>query len=157
MELYKFLERFVQIPADYRPDLAHPFFYNDAIVATDGFALIRVYQLGLPCKPGSARYINHLDSLFAATPGPCGEQYDVPQCEEHRVTCSDCNGIGCEECDGTGEVIEYKKIAIGPALFNEHLLARLNGLPNCKLHIEHPQRPAWFTFTGGDGLIMPTF
>lgn len=105
-----------------------------------------------------------------------------PTCE-HENDCAECEGIGssvrpptdaddkhgahaidCCECDARGSIFnDGPKIEVmfGHNLFNAKYLSRIAGLPKLSIATEATStvdgnyRGIWFTFDGGDGLIMP--
>lgn len=77
---------------------------------------------------------------------------ECKECEEHPT------GSTCHVCGGRGCVIDYdpEQIECGTQLFMAKTMERIVGLPNLQLfNSKELMGGAYFTFDGGDGLIMP--
>ena len=85
--------------------------------------------------------------------------------------CKSCHGVGericdmghtheCDDCEG-GTIQEWPKKEIGGHLFSERFLSKMVALPGLKFYPTvatfYPTgaKPAFFTFDGGQGLLMP--
>lgn len=84
----------------------------------------------------------------------------------HTHKCDTCDGDGgfasdsekgepCFKCGGTGKIPDAIGVGIGVGTFSNLLLAKIRGLPECKMHVESNTSVATFTFNGGGGLLMP--
>lgn len=104
-----------------------------------------------------------------------GVGYKCPSCdgegdfehEGHEYDCKECGGSGevddgddahkqpCWKCDGSGHAAQPVKVGAGH--FDRRYLAKLMELPGVKFapHPSDPMRIAYFTFDGGEGLLMP--
>lgn len=86
-----------------------------------------------------------------------GEEYD----------CKPCDGVGtlpdgdeadkveCWACHGSGH--EQQRVEVGGSDFDRRYLAKIIELPGA-MFAPHPtdqRKPAYFTFDGGDGALMP--
>lgn len=83
------------------------------------------------------------------------ELTDCPDC----LGCEDSDGtIECDRCDGTGEILPPLRLQkIKHDLFDFYNLQRVSTLQNVVIYPCFNKKPAYFTFTGGEGWIMPSF
>lgn len=85
-------------------------------------------------------------------------EYHTYECE-----CKTCDGEGsiagndaiCTSCNGTGNERTHQKVSVGAALFSGHYLAMMDALGGTRIAVTETLAPAYFTFDGGDGLLMP--
>ena len=93
----------------------------------------------------------------------CGHESDCENCnadgafpcdprQDGANVCSECNGVGIMPINAQGWFLQ-----IAPKLFiNPGYLLWLKDLPNCKVDLgPNDGAGIWFTFDGGDGLLMP--
>jgi len=79
----------------------------------------------------------------------------------YTVECASCDGTGkppvCEDCDGIGKVEKMEPKKVGDSWFQNKYLRLLKALPDCAIGDPYPTplSPAYYRFTGGDGLLMP--
>lgn len=82
---------------------------------------------------------------------------------DYEVVCESCHGHGttigdeqiCDCCNGTGTKKVIKRIDVGCAGFSSHYLAMLKELPGVLIAPAGLDRPAYFKWDDGDGLLMP--
>ena len=141
---------------DARWYLNGPFSLGEYSYATNGCVIVRV-----PRRPEIAEVPEapKPEKLFAEhQPDPAAKWFDVPELPKPEMKdclyCNDDVGQPCEECNGTGKVEKMRTVDIGDVHFQLKLLRLLKSLPNCKI-IPHRQDAIYFTFDGGDGLLMP--
>ena len=150
----------------YRPYLHEPWSRDAHTYAANGYIAARVPRRDdvseNPKAPACERLFDKIDRSLPLRSIP---HYDVPEpkatdcsychgrCHEHD--CPDCS-CECEYCDGLGRNIASCSVALGPGLFAARYIQLLATLPGI-LIAPGPDRftPAYFTFDGGDGLIMP--
>lgn len=86
----------------------------------------------------------------------------------YECDCDTCGGGGvlrgkegekvpCDLCEGTrrDEKHELSRIAIGNTGFSVRVLRELKQLDGVKIYPFNDDSPSYFTFVGGDGLVMP--
>ncbi|MCL2076306.1 MAG: hypothetical protein FWH15_07710 [Betaproteobacteria bacterium] len=76
----------------------------------------------------------------------------------YNYECQNCDGTGkidiyCGKCRGGGYVIQ--SVPVGDACFSNRYLALIAELPNARIAPNGKDEAAYFTFDGGDGLLMP--
>ncbi len=76
---------------------------------------------------------------------------------EYENDCDMCmdNHEICEECNGTGKIEIEPTITVGDLIFDKNTFDLLYKLKNVKLYLLYQQQPSYFTFEGGEGIIMP--
>lgn len=151
-----------------------PWSRGDYTYSTNGHLIIRI-----PRHPDIKEILEAPDALnifLKAEPIP-SEWIDIPALPEPQfIQCKECDGqrfvtwktdwneyeAECKSCDGTGESGEIRKIEINGVIFNVEYLRKISKLPNFKISvlnagdgIVEKEKPVWFKFDGGDGLIMP--
>lgn len=104
--------------------------------------------------------------------GGTGKNAECPKCDgtkevefsnayhDYEFTCKTCNGRGriegpCENCDGTGKIETFASTEVGNAKFQNKYLFMIAALPDSKIAPDG-DGVAYFTFEGGDGVLMPT-
>ena len=81
----------------------------------------------------------------------------------HDHDCPKCNGRGfrkgisetCQECKGDGVLRADLFLSIGAACFNRKVIGDVLELPGLLVAQTNATGPSYFTFNGGDGLMMP--
>jgi hypothetical protein len=161
------LEKFCD-PENARYHIDKPWSIDDVSLATDGKILIRVPRLQDVPECGDAPGALH---IFNDNPPPSdnGQWQSLPSCKEcdgkaqhifktefNEYTCP------CKTCRGTGmdiseeDVQNLMVITIGPMKFQTKYLALIKMLPNAMIYPNDDlEKPSWFRFDSGDGLIMP--
>lgn len=92
---------------------------------------------------------------------PLSGWHPVPECNVGKIACPECKGQGklygepCEDCDGTGEVVDDQGIKVGGIWFSNWLLEKIGALPGCEIGVNDVRNPSRLRFDGGDGLLMP--
>lgn len=151
-----------------------PWSRGDYTYSTNGHLIIRIPRhpdiKEIPEAPDAS------DIFLKAEPVP-PEWINIPTLPEAEfIQCKECEGqrfvtwktnwneyeAECKSCNGTGERKEFQKIEINGVIFNVEYLRKISKLPNPKISvlnagggISGKEKPAWFKFDGGDGLIMP--
>ncbi len=131
--------------------LAHPFSDGDYTYATNGHILVRVTRL------------QHMDEAHEIMRGKCaklfaehagGELVPMPVLPEPQLlACGECEH-GCAYCvNGWYEKPQW--IELGDSGYQLHYLRKIAALPNARIKTNGEVDPAYFTFDGGDGLLMP--
>lgn len=150
----------------HRPHLHQPFSRGDWTYATNGHILVRQpRRTDVPevkNSPNPEKLFAAVDVSLPSRPLPVFE-FPTPE----RTTCLSCEGRGtehdcpdcqceCEICGGRGERVERITAGIGATSFSAKYIAMLAALPDIKVPAEPPIDAAmYFTFDGGDGLLMP--
>lgn len=76
---------------------------------------------------------------------------------DYEIECKSCKGcktVECEICRGTG-IDVTKPVDIQGITFNKYYLLKIKDLPNISIAPTDDSHPAWFTFDGGEGCLMP--
>jgi hypothetical protein len=157
--------------------LERPWSSGEYTYATNGWVIVKVPRLaeveardGVPKDAeiercwGMTRTQKQFRTLPAGLKLPADDEPETQDCWL-------CHGSGiglhpcphckcqCPHCEGTGAVAVAKfnePIKIFGTLFSPKLIKTLMGLPDLQFSAKPPKRkPARFTFTGGEGLIMP--
>lgn len=168
---------------DDREWMHSPWRHGGKIYATDGHTMIVIPDDGreLPGEPN----MNHeavmksiakfeaacADFTLGAIPDlPPADLCGVCDGDGRATECLDCDGEGCDCCDG-GIVADEsgncdcchgtkearsQPVKIADVTFSRRLLARLQSLPGCAaLHVTGKEKVSKFTFEGGYRFIMP--
>ena len=147
-----------------REYLHTPFARNGRLYATNGHILVRVKHDASPAGHPKAP---DAEKLF---PNPPPAVVPLPMVElpapEPEPPCEVCNGTGqddgqvCFCCDGDGKgwVPDPVTVQIGSAYLASKYYRMLTALPNCRIQVTaemgYTDTPVYFTFDGGDGLLM---
>jgi len=98
------------------------------------------------------------DGTGSVTCGECGNDHDCGKCRGE----GDVPGrpeVPCEDCDGLGKIEVCTPVLgmPGEVGFNDRYLRRVFSLPGVVMRHDPAEamEPAYFTFEGGDGLLMP--
>ncbi len=164
------LEQIKEFCGNVHPSIREPWSRGEYSYSTNGHLIIRI-----PRHPNIEEnpYAPDAEKLFMETGAP-SEYVDIPLLPEPVIsTCVVCGGAGkvitkhgtfikCENCDN-GNILDVQKLQIQGGSFNVEYLRKLSKLPNCKISIGEAgnsqivgrEKPAWFEFSGGDGLLMP--
>lgn len=160
---------------DPRNWLEKPFTEGDFTYATNGHILVRVPRLdGYPDVHEKMRETclkvfatNPQGSLVPGLPAdPAVKMIKCDVCAGSGEVCDGCGGwnnikrgheVDCDECDGTGEVESWGSnfVAVGCAHVEPRYLRLVKGLPNVMVYVNGEEKALYFTFDGGDGLLMP--
>ncbi len=137
---------------DRHPSINRPWSVGDKTYSTNEHVIIRIDR-----HPEIEERENAADvyKLFAEV-FPPQEWFEIPELPKPVFeNCEFCFGKGCDECDGEGKFEVLEKTKINGCFFQNKYLRLLEELPNCKISPTGKEKPAWFKFNGGDGLIMP--
>ena len=156
------LQKFCASPDDcYHNNMSKPYSRGDYTYATNGHVLIRVPRINripeIPKAPSADKLwpvskLTDYEIPAFSTPAfrPC------PYCEGEGKWG---NGVTCDECEGEKQLPDVKAIDVGPACYSDHYLTLIKELPELKFYPqktdEYTYPPAYFTFNGGEGLLMP--
>jgi len=150
------LSRFCATTPD-RANLLLPWSEGDHTYASDGRIIVRVPRIPqVPTNPDAPSLLPHrncfTDDGDPATPMPAlatPEQKPCEHCQGHED--------GCEKCDFIGYFTPITRIRFDTKGFADCYLHLINTLPNPQIYPKPRMLPApmYFTFTGGDGLLMP--
>lgn len=144
-----------------RKAITQPWSEGGYTYASQGHILLRVPRLDNIPENSEAPKISGGDLAGWLEKEPVAGWHPVPVCKVEKIKCPDCNGQKelyggpCEDCDGTGEVIDDDGVQVGDAWFTNWLLEMLNDLPNCEIGVNDKLNPCRIRFDGGDGLLMP--
>lgn len=143
----------------------NPFSDEEHSYATDGRIAVRVARRDDAPVSATAPLVSKVFEQYPVVPTDT-VTVEIP--EDVTRQCRDCNGSGehecdcgdrhdCRSCGASGEVTDRAQVVIGaPRMFYAHLLRRCMRLPNFKMALTGEQyRGAYFTFDGGDGIVMP--
>lgn len=116
--------------------------------ATDGAIAARMNAIA-PKVAGSP---NNIDDLFKRSKIKSPTAFPFMPT---LIKCPCCDGKRCKNCNGLGARISVVKIR--GSYFDARYLAKLVDLPGIVLNVSpiKPEAPMYFTFDGGDGLLMP--
>jgi|SRR3990167_8224692 len=126
-----------------------------------GINLNFVYEKKLPeynecicCKgKGIINKCNECNGTGMVECGECGNEKD----------CKECDGFGtinerkCNECNGTGKILKNSESILteGLKVKSEYLNIIYENFKNVSLYSNGIKKPIYFTFDGGEGILMP--
>jgi hypothetical protein len=163
---------------DMRPAICSPFVRDGHTFFTDGRILIRIprvveeYVIAHKEAPSGAKMRELFDSWPADlkfVPPPLATIVDCIHCDKtgrtDTVTCDCCGGgvvldceIPCQECDGTGQALDYKikEVKFENTSLNPYYVRKLHLLPGAMIAPNaEPEKSIYIKFDGGDGRLMP--
>jgi hypothetical protein len=133
--------------------------------ATNGHLAIRVPAPGEPDTKGE-RPLPSLGPIVL--PPPAGVALNAfpatPEIAGGMVTCPDCEGGLCPTCRQKcptcrGDALVHKEGRTVRLAERTHVAVAyyklLRALPGCQWHQPAPNKPIYFRFDGGDGVVMP--
>jgi hypothetical protein len=152
-----------------RPELTKPFSIHDHSYATNGHWLVRVLRRLDVAETDNEKLRQSVPNVISAAGEP-GDFRAVTISLPPTIACVECGGDGkeqhdcpcceckCSVCDGAGVCSSDFGLSVGigasscQAAYIRHLLT----LPNFRI-APRPEKgvPLWFSFDGGDGLLMP--
>lgn len=165
------LQKFCSTDTD-RVALMNPFNQDGFCCATNGHLIIRLHGTRPEYDEftGPMLYSLFTEESLAQTLAPINMKLPPQEFDE----CHWCEGTGkeevqtttksarlrkinCEDCGGTGKVlIESAPIDFGKRRLRVEYLRWIIALPNVRLAMDGGEyKAAYFTFDGGDGLLMP--
>ena len=148
---------------DPRYYLCAPFSDGDFSYATNGHIIVRVPRRADIQEREKAHPSCH--KLFIEN--PAREMIAIPDIPPAppQIDCMTCEATGkwndgdtvekCEDCGGTGKKNARQDIAVGEVHFAAKYLRLIITLPGAGKISPNGTGSAWFTFDGGDGLLMP--
>jgi hypothetical protein len=147
-----------------RRNLGRPWSLGVHTYASNGAIMVRVPRRhDIPPNAEAPDPVKLFDKAGAPTIRPLPKlqlpQPDQEECEAckgrgYEHDCPDCQ-CECAECKGTGIVTEEISVNLGGAIFDTKYIKMLQDLPNCRIAIDFsPDWGMFFTFDGGDGLLM---
>ena len=152
--------------------IGSPFSKGEWTYATNGHIIVRV-----PLVAGLREDGPNADKIFEnATKGDRPSLILVtpelpPLSDAQAVDCDDCDGTGlvhdcpscdckCEECSGTGlcdgaSPDKAVSVQIGDVPFACEYIRLVSALPGLRITRPIKEKPWWFSFDGGEGILMP--
>jgi len=141
-----------------RPQIKRPFSRDGYTYATDGRVIVRV-----------ARRKRYKENPDAPDVSVCGtfayrgitKKLPRPIPKTQKAICDSCGNdrryrVSCDNCNGTGRVHKYVYVRVGSRFIDAKYLHLLAKLPNIRIQqAGHTNSPAYFSFDGGCGYIMP--
>ena len=134
--------------------------------ATDGGIIVRVPKI--PDIPDNANSPDALKLWAKVEIGNLEWTANLPDLPPVKMTpCEDCLGESraaireCEECGGMGNVRDVQNTVVDGMTYANKYLKLIKRLPGYKFYpVKHDLSissvpPSYFTFDGGDGLLMP--
>lgn len=173
MDTKEILARFIAISDDVRFYMRAPFTRGDGFVySTNGHIAVRVREADeltaeISDKPkniGDLFAKNKRDSFldtFPYLPDPekCDEcdgtgiGYECLDCDSTGQSGDKGNEVACWKCEGSGHA--QQPVKVGGFHYNRRYLAKIADLPGVRVSPgATEQEPLYFTFDGGEGLIM---
>ncbi len=122
-----------------------PWSVGDKTYSTNGHLIIRIDRQPEIEEKADAPDIQKLFEKDTLSPQ---EWFEIPELPKPKYK----DYSDCIE-DGKIEILE--KTEINGSIFQNQYLRLLKELSNCKISPTGHDKPAWFKFDGGDGLIMP--
>lgn len=167
-EKIKVLRAFCATPStDSRTVLHNPFTKDGYTWASNGHSMVRFEKIDEIAEGGDSVNVSKVFQDFFCEENMRKFKNDVPDIEEEKTECEECEGRGtehdcpcctceCEACGGTGYVTQKTSICIDVVPFNARYIKTLSSLPGVMIQ-DHPSptRAMSFTFDGGCGLLMP--
>lgn len=167
-EMNEILQRFVAHKSELRDWLHQPFKIGEWVYATDGHIIVRVPAAGQESLDGAPIPVD-ITGLFGSAHDAAQRartiKVGLPALPEAQP-CFACGGSAstylrddqqeCFQCDGTG-VERHQSVTVGARDYARRYLAKIADLPGLAFH-QTPNEdidPAFFTFDGGEGLLMP--
>lgn len=152
--------------------IGSPFSKGDWTYATNGHIIIRV-----PLVAGLREDGTNAEKIFEdATKGVRPSlNFVVPELppltEAQAVKCSECDGTGsahdcpscdcsCDDCCGTGLIDgappdKLVSVQVGGVPFACDYIRLISTLPSVQITKPIKEKPWWFAFDGGEGILMP--
>lgn len=148
---------------------------------SDKFKIIEPEKLFAAVKDHPFHLIPDIPPLITkecARCGGSGKLHICPECDgdgvvyfsnaynDYTCDCETCGGdsyvnndksepVICAKCDGSGKITEKSHSMASGRYYDNLYLTWLKELPNCMLAEADGLEAGYFSFTGGDGLIMP--
>jgi hypothetical protein len=145
-------------------EIRQPFSRGDHTYATNGHVMVRVPRLA---DVPEVERAPHAEKVFdtaergALAPLPVRdlpppETEECEECSEGEPIhdCPDCT-CSCEACDDKREIPVQVSCTVNGRLFDTKYVRELQELPGIQFMVSPPEGPTWFTFEGGEGLLMP--
>jgi sulfatase maturation enzyme AslB (radical SAM superfamily) len=152
------LQSFCCKPEDEIPEIERPWSSGDYTHATNGHIMIRVpRRRTVPHNPKAPKG-ERIDQMFSK-----GRQHEpndyVPvvavECPSRTIKC-DCGcDSECDYCHGKGKYETANDVEVLGLKFSGIYINKIAALPDCRIAVGKRSEAAHFTFTGGEGLIMP--
>jgi len=152
--------------------LMQPFSFGEHTYATNGHIIVRVPRRGgvpeLTDDRPTVEKLNwdgergeaaEIPELPERIPEECGDAWEDEE-TGYRVCCED-KDDPCDIRAGEGICWKLQSIHVGPGIFNVEYLRLIKGLPGYVFYPvawgekEYSANASYFTFDGGDGLLMP--
>jgi hypothetical protein len=149
--------------------IGQPWSKGDVTYFTNGHVIIRMPRMpDIPENP-DALDADYLFSKASPTQPIPDKWLPIPDVKPTEIKCDECGGCGrkfknfdgddwsrnCDRCNGSGKINPFEKHEIEGVKFAVQYLFYLRQLPNCQISPVDSDTPAWISFDGGDGLIMP--
>jgi hypothetical protein len=155
-------------------DFGRPWSSGEYTFATNGWVMVRIPRLADVDERDGAPTHDQIGQIWNSAPTqkqfrplparlklPADDQPETEQCWHchgtgHLHPCPDCK-CECTYCNGTGTVPNRgEPIRIFGTFFDARLVKTLSRLPELRFSAKPPKDgPACFTFSGGEGLVMP--
>jgi len=147
--------------------LQQPFTVGERTYATDARVLVRVNRIAgvylVNVTNSGWNAIKFQACLAMVAPLPTDIAVALPDAiPEVLEACDVCDGNGlrngepCPNCEGAGHFEQHHPIDVGGTSYAGYHLRRLAALPDLAFYPRHgTDEPAYFTFTRGDGILMP--
>lgn len=155
---------------DWREYLHSPFSFGEYTYASNGCMAVRVARRDDAPEAGD-KQIKPSETLVkifskAETRSPEKLAIRMPDAPK-KIECERCEGSGhadhdcpnceceCEDCDGEGSLTLRQRVRFGSFDLDAKYLRMIWPLPELKISLEKDDgEPVFFTFSGGDGVIM---